>query len=201
MSVLNPARLRNEVESRDARKIKIFEHILQMCNNKIMIANQQTDECCCIFICPSVVFGQPLFNLMDCIKYIMIKLVEKGFEVHLAIPNNIFISWKHNSNPNNSRNLYQLEAPIINNTTTNTKNNKLSLMHPHTYSTQPHTYSNKTHNDYKLFMNKTMHNKKEKNYRPINDYMTTSINSNNTKNEYTLDDIELFHNKLDEILK
>jgi len=214
MSFLNPARLRSEVEAREARKIKVFEYILEMCHNKIMTTNQQTDNCCCIFICPSVVFGMPLFNLIDCIRFIMVKLVEKGFEVHLAVPNNIFISWKKESNPDYSRRMYQLEAPTHFNSNANSRSNKLSLM-----SSGTGTYNHKKidtikgDGEYKLFSSKSGIKKdKEKNYRPIEDYRQTNTSnniSNNTSNNisnnastggYALEDIDLFHNKLDELL-
>lgn len=212
MSILNPARLRSQVEAREARKIKVFEHILDMCYNKILITNQQIDECCCIFTCPSVVFGLPLFNLIDCIQFIMIKLIEKGFEVHLAVPNNIFISWKKESNPDYSRKIYMLDTP--------SKINNLALMPPNNLSdfiTNKHNKNNynfknyennennenyennknSIKNDYKLFENK-MGKKKEKNYRPVEDYRQISIDSK--IGGYKLDDIDLFHSKLDELL-
>lgn len=199
MSLLNPARLRGEVEAREARKIKVFEHILDMCNNKILTTNQQCDDCCCIFTCPSVVFGLPLFNLADCIRYIMVKLVEKGFEVHLAVPNNIFISWKTESNPDYSRRMYQLESSTNAGSSFNSRGNKLALMPP---ASSGIGYGNG--NEYKLFSSKPGSKKeKEKNYRPIEDYRQTSIGagSGSGSGGYTLDDIDLFHSKLDDILK
>ena len=200
MSLLNPAKLRSEVEAREARKIKVFEHILNMCYNKIMTTNQQTDDCCCIFTCPSVVFGLPLFNLMDCIRFIMVKLVEKGFEVHLAVPNNIFISWKKESNSDYSRQMYQLESPIRIGTGSGTgygtgsgsgsRGNKLSAIMPLAGSRE---------SEYKLFSSRPETKKeKEKNYRPIEDYRHTGIGSGTRG--YNLDDIDLFHSKLDELL-
>lgn len=194
MSLLNPAKLRSEVEAREARKIKVFEHILNMSYNKVMTTNQQTDDCCCIFTCPSVVFGLPLFNLMDCIRFIMVKLIEKGFEVHLAVPNNIFISWKKESNPDYSRQIYQLEAPsrISPNSNSNSRINKLTAIMPS---------SGYREGEYKLFSSKPGTKKekeKEKNYRPIEDYRQTSIGHGT--GGYNLDDIDLFHSKLDELL-
>ncbi len=185
MSLLNPAKLRSEVEAREARKIKVFEQILDMCYNKIMTTNQQSDDCCCIFTCPGVVFGLPLFNLADCIRFIMVKLVEKGFEVHLAIPNNIFISWKKESNPDYSRQMYHLALPAP----SNDKYKKLEA-----------GGHNANVGEYKLFANKPGNKKeKEKNYRPIEDYRQTNRNSSGMGG-YTLDDIDLFHSKLDELL-
>lgn len=208
MSLLNPTRLRGEVEARESRKIKVFEHILDTCYNKIMTTNQQTGDCCCIFTCPSVVFGLPLFNLIDCIRFIMVKLVEKGFEVHLAIPNNIFISWKKESNPDYSRQLYQLEAPARSSSSSNhnsnsnsnhnsiSRGNKLAAIMP---------TSGHREGDYKLFSSRPGTKKeKDKNYRPIEDYrhngLSNSIGHGTDSRGYTLDDIDLFHNKLDELL-
>lgn len=221
MSLLNPARLRSEVEARETRKIKVFEHILDLCYHKIMITNQQCDDCCCIFMCPSVVFGMPLFNLMDCIRFIMMKLVEKGFEVHLAIPNNIFISWKKESNPDYSRQMYLLEAPTTINGS-GSRGNNLALMPSGIYNNKKYTSSNSGINsgsnrgnsgissgsssgnsegNYKLFSSKPGNKKeKEKNYRPIEDYRQTNIGSSNGGYASSLDDIDLFHSKLDELL-
>lgn len=175
MSLLLPSKLRGEVEAREARKIKNFEKILESCYNKILNTNKQSDTCCCVYTCPSVVFGLPLFNMYDCINYIMTKLVEKGFEVHLAVPNNIFISWKKESNPKNSNRYLQLEySNMIPENTINKKNNE-----------RPR--------ERKLFSSNNQ--QKEKNYRPIEDYIQTSNNIN-----YNQDDINLFQSKIDELL-
>jgi hypothetical protein len=190
MSLLNPSKLRDEVEARERRKIKVFEHILELCYNKILTTNQQCDECCCIFICPSFVFGLPLFNLMDCIRYIMVKLVEKGFEVHLAVPNNIYVSWKHGSNPDYSRKMYQLEN-------NSSSSGYLLTDKPHktnTHGTNGNTGSN---GEYKLFSsnNNGTSGKKEKTYRPIEEYR-----QNTTTNNYDLNDIDIFRSKIDELI-
>ena len=182
MSLLNPNKLRSEVEAREARKLKNYEHLLEMCYNKILITNKQSDACCCIFMCPSVVFGLPLFNLYDCIRFIMEKLVEKGFEVHLAMPNNIFISWKAESNPEYSKKIYQLDNKS--NTKQATKPNTLSL---------PYYNDTSTLSEPKLFSSRTPPNK-PKTYRPINDYKQSSGNIYNT------DVIDIFQSKLDELL-
>jgi hypothetical protein len=180
MSLLNPNKLRSEVQAREVRKIKIYERILEMCYNKILTTNKQCDDCCCIFICPSVVFGLPLFNLYECIKFIMEKLVEKGFEVHLALPNNIYISWKPESEKRAqySRDLYQL----------NNGDKPLALE----YKSNNSIVSDKS--ERKLFVNKP-EQKKEKNYRPINDYEQESNIIYNT------DSIDLFRTKLDQLLE
>jgi len=78
---VNINKLRNEVQSRENRKFKTFEKVLEMCYHKILTTNKTSDECCCTFICPQVIFGLPLFNLMECINFIMEKLIEKGYKM------------------------------------------------------------------------------------------------------------------------
>jgi len=138
----------------------------------------------------------------------MIKLVEKGFEVHLAVPNNIFISWKKESNPDYSRQMYQLEAP---HSGMSSRGNKLAIM------PSGGTYNNKkldtikgrdsrdgSDGEYKLFSSKSggTRKEKEKNYRPIEDYRQNNIGLGigTSTGGYALDDIDLFHSKLDELL-
>src|SRR3989344_8548866 len=105
---VNINKLRNEVQTREYRKVNTFEQILNMCYQKILSANKTSCEYCCIFVCPHVVFGLPLYNLIECITFIMYKLNEKGFETHLSLPNNIYISWK----PKHiTKNQYLLQPP------------------------------------------------------------------------------------------
>jgi hypothetical protein len=205
MSLLNPNKLRSEVEAREARKIKSFEHILEMCYNKILTTNKQTDSCCCIFTCPSVVFGLPLFNMYDCIRYIIVKLVEKGFEVHLAVPNNIFISWKSDSNAEYSRKLYQLDTPSrIPNALEYCKSNHSGYGSQSQNKTGSIDKSEKNdRTERKLFLGKSQ--QKDKNYRPIEEFNINSndiyfIDSNSKKESYSMNDIDLFRNKLDELI-
>ena len=97
MLSLNINKLRSEVEDREKKKIKIFENILEICYQKILNANKQYNDYSCTFVVPKFVFGLPLYDLGDCIKFIMEKLVDKGFEVHLILQTHIIISWQHNS--------------------------------------------------------------------------------------------------------
>jgi hypothetical protein len=181
---VNINKLRNEVQAREDRKIKTFEKVLDMCYQKILNTNKTSDECQCTFICPQVIFGLPLFNLMDCIKFIMEKLVEKGFNVHLAFPNHIYISWKTEEQKQNQYNneynyntYMQLGAP----------KQQLKLGYNQTNGNGNSTEKSER----KLFMNKTK--EKPKQYRPIEDY------SNSSNNIYDSDDINLFRNKIDEL--
>ena len=172
---ININKLRTEVQDRENRKYKTFEKVLELCYQKIINTNKTSDECCCTFICPQVIFGLPLFNLIECINFIMEKLTEKGFDTHLALPNHIFISWKPKENENT---IYQPKYPYL------TAPQQKLLLEPAKTKSKPTT--NNTMNSY----NKQI----QKQYRSIDDY-----HSNGLTNTYNTDDISLFQNKIDEL--
>jgi len=140
----------------------------------------------------------------------MERLVEKGFNTHLALPNHIFISWKKESNDypeysKSSGNYYQLESskPQLqlgykSNTSRNNNTNNTNYTNYNNQTAKKHNDKNNDknidHSERKLFMNKPEQNKKEKQYRPIDDYQQTSNSIYNTN------DIDLFRNKIDELL-
>ena len=177
MLSININKLRNEVENREIKKIKIFENILEMCYNKILNTNKQNDSYSCTFIVPTVVFGLPLYNIGDCVVFIMDKLVEKGFEIYFALPTTIHISWKPESYTNNQLEYYnQSQTQIIkyNDISYNKNINQKQL-----------NYQNK-----KEQTNNTSNNIK---YRPINEYKETS------NSIYDLGDLDIFQNKVDKL--
>ena len=48
-----------------------------------------------MYIIPKFIYGVPLFNLAECIKYLYEKLTENGFKVYYTHPNLLVISWLH----------------------------------------------------------------------------------------------------------
>ena len=93
-SFINIKNLQNEVAEREKRKIQVFEKVLNNCYAKILQANSKTNDCNCLYTVPPVMFGIPIYNLNDCIKFIMDKLNHKGFKVYFTYPNLLLISWK-----------------------------------------------------------------------------------------------------------
>ena len=123
MLSINITKLRNEVELREQKKIKIFDKILDLCYQRILNSNKKNDDYSCTYIVPNVVFGLPLYDVNDCVTFIINKLIEKGFNVVFAFPTTIHISWKPNNdntkNNNQSRNNNQLSI--------HNKNNKYNI--------------------------------------------------------------------------
>ena len=197
---INISKLRNDVQHREERKYKTFEKVLEMCYQKILSTNKTNTECCCTFICPHVIFGLPLFNIIECIHFIMEKLLDKGFEVHLVLQTHIIISWQHNSEKKaqHIKSYYQLAkqqqqqqlqleyTPFVNNNTNNINNNINN-------ANNNNTNNNKLKQSHQTSQ---QYNKPETQFRPIEDY--TQANTNNII--YNNNDIDIFRNKIDELL-
>lgn len=96
--MLNINQLHKEIEKREKRKNKIYNTILEKVNYRILLTNQKSNDCICLFVVPSFLFGVPLYNMTNCIIYIMEDLIEKGFKVNYTHPNLLTISWKDKPN-------------------------------------------------------------------------------------------------------
>ena len=192
MLSININKLQGEVEEREKRKIKIFEKILDMCYQRILTNNEKSDNFSCTYIVPNVVFGLPLYDVSECTKFIMDKLISKGFEIVYAYPTTIHISWipeerkitnynNYNSynNYNNFANQYKsLEAPQQ---TQNTKKIK----------EVKHIPPNHKIIDNSRIMEK--HHGQQIQYKSIDEYLQSKPLI------YDPDDINIFQNKLDNI--
>ena len=181
---INLTKLRTEVANREERKYQTFNKILDICYNKIITTNKTSDDYTCIFEVPRMIFGLPLYNLEDAVRYIMLSLVDKGFEVHLAIPNKIYISWRPESETRTQycKQLYNLDKPQL----------TLQYYPGNTNGGNGGAIGGGNHGgEMKLFSSKPK--QIQKNYKPIEDYRQT------TTSMYEKDDIELFQSKLDEL--
>ena len=170
-----------------------------MCYQKILNTNKKSDDYNCTFVVPNVVFGLPLYNVGDCITFIMDRLVEKGFEIYFALPTTIHISWKptdynqnvyntnsnHSNQSNHSNHSNQLEYY-------NTLQNQNQLIVKYNGSnTGLNDKSYKKEN--KFQNNNTSTQLKNSNYKPIEAYKEYS----NTI--YDLDELDLFQNKVNNL--
>lgn len=180
MLSININKLRNEVEEREKRKTKIYEKILNLCYNKILNNNKQNDDYTCTYTIPPVVFGLPLYNVDECVSFVMNKLIEKGFEIVFAFPTTIHISWKPADKYNNCK---------IQNTQNTQYIKYIENIQNINKDKQLYVSQNKN-KDYKSKDNLQI---QQKNYKPIDDY------SHQKSLIYDADDINLFQNKIDNI--
>ena len=198
---LNINKLRTEVEERENKKYKTFETVLEMCYKKILNINKQNNDYNCAFIVPNVVFGLPLYNVGECVRFIMDKLVEKGFEIYFAPPTTINIYWtpKHY----NKSKVYNITPSLTNIPNSNQVNDYYNSIQPQNqlmikYTGRDNEQMNENDYNYNDTQNyKTIKTKKSNpkniDYKPIDDYK-------NTHNSiYDSDDLELFQNKIDNL--
>jgi hypothetical protein len=95
--------LHKNEDDRLERKAKIYYRILNRIYSRIKMVSKAS-ETFCFFIVPEFIFGVPLYNNLDCIKFILNKLIHKGFLVKYTHPNLLYISWDRKYvNPNYNR--------------------------------------------------------------------------------------------------
>ena len=202
---LNINKLRNEVEERENKKYKTFETILEMCYKKILNINKQNNDYNCTFIVPNVVFGLPLYNVGECVRFIMDKLVEKGFEIYFAPPTTINIYWTpKNYNKSKVYNTHNITPTLTNIPNSNQVVDYYNSIQPQNqlmikYTGHGNGQMNENDDNYNDTQNyKSVKTKKSNpkniDYKPIDDYK-------NTHNSiYDSDDLELFQNKIDNLI-
>lgn len=78
---------------RQNNQLKIFDQILDKCYKRINLVAYKSNEISCFFLLPEFVFGIPLYNAVDCAKYIIKNLMKEGFMVVYTHPNLLYISW------------------------------------------------------------------------------------------------------------
>jgi hypothetical protein len=107
--MINISELYNQQENNNKRKESIYKEVLTKCHHRIKLtAKMYPDNCYCYYTIPKILYGVPLYNLEDCLKYMSENLIENGFKVYYTHPNLLYITWfksdtKNNSNSNNKK--------------------------------------------------------------------------------------------------
>lgn len=91
--------LHNEIDKRENDKSKVYDDILKKCHNHIVNTNKESDSKCTIFKVPVVQFGVPVYDIVQCVIYIMNDLINRGFKVQFQQPNMLLISWFNRVKP------------------------------------------------------------------------------------------------------
>lgn len=217
MFSVNISKLRGEVEAREQKKNKIFEAILDLCYKKILSSNEKSDDYSCTYIVPNVVFGLPLYDVDECVRFIMRTLTSKGFEIFYAMPTTLHISWKPedkkyntnydiNSNYNNIPHyqiLDKINEPSRKHKKQNKDTNLLSIMNKNINYNSGNVGNVGNDSNYHNQMiapdinntltQMTKEQQKQKIYRPIDDYIDSRPLI------YDPDDIQVFQTKLNHI--
>lgn len=82
----------NNKKKRDEKKEEVFQVILKECCAKIRKSDEMKNLYC-IYTVPEFIIGFPIFNLNECITYIMKEISKRGFQTQYIFPNIIVIAW------------------------------------------------------------------------------------------------------------
>ena len=99
--MLSIKQLHNEIEKREERKQRTYHKILEKAYMRIITINEKSNDCYTFFIVPAFVFGVPLYDVTNCVIYVMNDLIARGFKVLYTHPNLLYIDWR--SKPKNNQ--------------------------------------------------------------------------------------------------
>tara|TARA_A100001015_G_scaffold301169_1_gene387622 strand:- start:1140 stop:1580 length:441 start_codon:yes stop_codon:yes gene_type:complete len=99
MSMININELHRINEKRQKERIATYEKVLQKCHERIKtISKKPVNNTFCFYIVPNIIFGIPIYNVNECIIYLVQALNKNGFYVVYTHPNLIYISWFKRTN-------------------------------------------------------------------------------------------------------
>ena len=79
-------------KEKEKNRLKIYENISAKCFKKIK-ETSLNEETFCFFRLPEYIPGLPLYNMTECVIFILNLLHEKGFKSRYCDPYMLFISW------------------------------------------------------------------------------------------------------------
>ncbi len=79
-------------KDRETNRIQIYKKIASKCFKKIK-ETSQSEQTYCFFEIPEYLPGLPLYNMTECVMFILNLLKEKGFKSRYCDGYKIFISW------------------------------------------------------------------------------------------------------------
>lgn len=161
-------------KEKDKQRLRIYEKILSKCFKKIKELSLH-EETFCFFQLPEYIPGSPLYNMTECVIFILNSLKDKGFNARYVDPFMIFIVWnlpkpelkrkEYNQNQNTPLQLLNQPSISIHSTTNlnNQTNQQNNFNRPNTinnYIQNPYQEQNQNQNS---FQYKPIHNSQPSN--------------------------------------
>ena len=92
MKKLNILDLHRNMNEKKLKRTACFEKVLETCHKKIVTCSQN-NKLNCFYEVPDYVIGYPLFDLNECIRFLIDCLTKNGFLAIYYFPRYIYISW------------------------------------------------------------------------------------------------------------
>jgi 7-keto-8-aminopelargonate synthetase-like enzyme len=119
MKQLNIYDLHNTVNKKTNLRNSVYEKVLVKVHNKIKRASEN-EKYECIYDTPEYIIGLPLYNINNCMEFVIEKLKENGFDVEHIFPKTLKVSWYpaerkqiKDTNDNNNENIDSLYLNYI----------------------------------------------------------------------------------------
>ena len=77
---------------RDKRRTSVFKKILSKCYRRIKLASEN-EEFFCFFQLPEYMSGTPIYNMTECVMYILDHLDKNGFYAKYCDHYLLFVTW------------------------------------------------------------------------------------------------------------
>jgi hypothetical protein len=81
-------------QAMDEKKLNTYNKILGRLHNRIRLTSRQRmDEQFCWYVVPEILVGVAHYDHTECVKHVMSKMRENGFDVAYTHPNLLLVSW------------------------------------------------------------------------------------------------------------
>lgn len=92
MKKLNIMDIHRSMNERKNKITECFDRILEKCHRKILQVAKQ-NQMTCFFEVPDFMLGYPLYDLNECVTYVINQLKANGFLTVYYFPRFVYISW------------------------------------------------------------------------------------------------------------
>ena len=91
--MLNIYELHKKKNARERNRLSYYKRVLHKCYHRIVTVSENC-KTECVYKVPEFVVGMPIYNGLECVKFVVRALKKNGFFVKYTHPNLLFISWK-----------------------------------------------------------------------------------------------------------
>jgi hypothetical protein len=92
MKHLNVRELNQAAQKKQLKRKQSFERVLQLCYSRIRGFADKEHEFC-LYEVPEFVIGHPVYNIQECVTFVIDALSRNGFVIEYYFPRVLYISW------------------------------------------------------------------------------------------------------------
>ena len=92
--MLNIYELHKKKNARERNRLSYYKRVLHKCYHRIVTVSESC-KMECVYKVPEFVVGMPIYNGMECVRFVVKALRKNGFFVKYTHPNLLFISWQN----------------------------------------------------------------------------------------------------------